>query len=300
MRVAAFFDLDKTVIAKASLAAFSRPLQRAGLLSRPALVRAAWGQFVFARMGASADRLERIRESVLRLTAGWEQSEISEIVRETLEEVIEPIIFDEALERIRWHRARGHKVFIVSASPEEIVAPIARWIGVDEAIATRAEVVEGRYTGRTERYVYGPEKAIAVRDVAARDGLDLGSSWAYSDSFTDVPMLSAVGNAVAVNPDRDLAREAGRLGWEVRHYTSRVTLRDRRAMPSRWALTTGAGSVAVALVGAGVAWRRLASRRGAALPPVLDRSAAQPRNVRVGVGSPAWMPGSRFRPPGPS
>src|SRR5690606_15933175 len=132
LRPAAFFDLDKTVIAKASMVAFSKPLHRAGMLSRRMMLRAAWGQILYAQFGASPEKLEKLRESVLQLTKGWDQSEISAIVRESLAETIEPIVFEEALERIRQHRAWGHKVFIVSASPEEVVAPIAQLLGVDE------------------------------------------------------------------------------------------------------------------------------------------------------------------------
>ena len=115
-RVAAFFDLDKTVIAKASMVAFSRPLQRAGMLSRRMLLKAAWGQLAYQMWGASPEKLERLRESVLALTKGWDQSEISELVREALGDVIEPIVYDEALDRIRSHQRWGHRVFIVSAT----------------------------------------------------------------------------------------------------------------------------------------------------------------------------------------
>ena len=115
------------------------------------MLKAAWGQLVYAQFGATPEKLEKLRESVLRLTKGWDQSEISEIVRDTLEAVIEPIVFDEALQLIRDHQAQGHKVFIVSASPEEVVAPIARLLGVDEAIATRAELDERRPVLRSHR-----------------------------------------------------------------------------------------------------------------------------------------------------
>ena len=168
-RIAAFFDLDKTVIAKASMVAFSRPLHRAGMLSRRMMLRAAWGQLLYAQFGATPEKLEKLRESVLRLTKGWDQAEISTIVWETLGDVIEPLVYEEALERIRDHQRWGHKVFIVSASPEEVVAPIAQLLGVDEAIATRAELdEEGRYSGRTERYVYAEEKVVAITEAAER------------------------------------------------------------------------------------------------------------------------------------
>jgi HAD superfamily hydrolase (TIGR01490 family) len=266
-RAAAFFDLDKTVIAKASMVAFSGPLHRAGLLSRRMLLRAAWGQLVYAQFGASPAKLAKLRDSVLRLTRGWDQAEISAIVRETLVEVVEPIVFDEALELIREHRAAGRKVFIVSASPEEIVAPLAQFLGVDEALATRAELdAEGRYTGRTERYCYGPEKVAAIEEAARRDGIDLAASYAYSDSATDLPMLEAVGHPVVVNPDRELMRAARAGGWDVRRFSRRVPLRERVPMPAPRHAALGGGAVAVA-VGAGFAARWLWDRRKPTDPP---------------------------------
>jgi HAD superfamily hydrolase (TIGR01490 family) len=256
-RVAAFFDLDKTVIAKASMVAFSRPLRRAGMLSRRLLLKAAWGQLAYQMWGASPEKLERLRESVLALTKGWDQSEITEIVSHTIGDVIEPIVYEEALDRIRSHQRWGHRVFIVSASPEEVVAPIARMLEVDEAIATRAELDEhGRYSGRTERYVYADEKVVAMREVAARDGFDLEHSWAYSDSATDIPMLAAVGHPVAVNPDRELARVARERGWMVEHFRLEVPLRQRVPMPAPRQAAVGGGAVAAAAMAAGAWWWR--------------------------------------------
>jgi HAD superfamily hydrolase (TIGR01490 family) len=256
---AAFFDLDKTVIAKASMVAFSGPLHRAGLVSRRMLLRAAWGQLVYAQFGATPEKLAKLRDSVLRLTTGWDQAEITQIVRDTLVDVVEPIVFDEALELIREHKAAGRKVFIVSASPEEIVAPLAQYLGVDEALATRAELDErGRYTGGTELYCYGPDKVVAMAEAATRDGIDLAASYAYSDSATDLPMLEAVGNPVAVNPDRELLRAARANGWDV------PPLRERVPMPAPRHAAMGGGAVA-ATVAAGLAARWLWKRRQSAL-----------------------------------
>ena len=252
---AAFFDLDKTVIAKASMVAFSGPLHRAGLLSRRMLLRAAWGQLIYAQFGASPEKLAKLRDSVLRLTKGWDQSQISEIVRDALTDVIEPIIFDEALELIREHQHAGRKVFIVSASPEEIVAPLAQHLGVDEALATRAELDQaGRYSGRTEFYCYGPEKAVAIREVAHRDGIDLTRSFAYSDSATDIPMLEVVGCPVAVNPDRELLKVARQREWEVRQFVRPVRLRDRVPMPTPKQSAAVGGGVALAAAAAALVW----------------------------------------------
>ncbi|MEI7592404.1 MAG: HAD-IB family hydrolase [Actinomycetes bacterium] len=248
---AAFFDLDKTVIAKASMVAFGPSLYREGMISRWLIARALWSQFVFQRMGADEEQMAKFRQSALRVTRGWDQAKISAIVRETLAEVIDPIVYDEALDLIREHQAAGRRVYLISASPEEIVAPLAHYLGVDEAIASRAMLDEqGRYTGEVEFYSYGPFKADAIIEAAARHGIDLEQSYAYSDSATDLPMLEAVGHPVVVNPDRELARIARDRKWEVRHFSNTVPLRDRVTMPP--VRRTAAGLASVLILGGAV------------------------------------------------
>jgi len=176
---------------------------------------------------------------------------VSRIVRETLDEVVEPIIYAEALELLEQHQASGRKTYLVSASPEEIVQPLAEYLGVDGAIASRAVVdLDGRYTGEMAFYAYGPFKAEAMRDLALFEGIDLASSYAYSDSYTDVPMLEAVGHPVVVNPDRVLARLARDRGWETLQFTRPVRLRDRVPVPN---LPTAAALTGVALAATGAA-----------------------------------------------
>jgi HAD superfamily hydrolase (TIGR01490 family) len=203
--------------------------------------------------------MRKFRESALRITAGWDQALISAIVRDTLIEVIEPIVYDEALDLIREHQAAGRRVFIISASPEEIVAPLAQYLGVDEAIASRAELDgDGRYTGNVEFWSYGPYKADAMREAAERHGIDLDASYAYSDSATDVPMLEAVGHPVAVNPDRELSRVAHQRDWEIRHFEHGVPLRERVSMPPPGKTLAVAVPLAVLATGIGAAvwwWR---------------------------------------------
>jgi HAD superfamily hydrolase (TIGR01490 family) len=295
---AAFFDLDKTVIAKASMVAFSGPLHRAGLLSRRMLLRAAWGQLVYSQFGANQAKLDKLRDSVLRLTVGWDQAEITDIVRETLVDVVEPIVFEEALELIREHRTAGRKVFIVSASPEEIVVPLAQYLGVDEVLATRAELDErGRYTGRTELYCYGPAKVIAMQAAAERDRIDLAASYGYSDSASDRPMLEAVGHPVAVNPDRELLRAARREGWEVRRFTRRVPLRERVPMPAPRHAAVGGGAV-VAAIGTGLAARWLWDRWRSPAPAPrssIARLVGAWGTASAKVGSRTGSPGLRRR-----
>src|SRR5271155_1361334 len=195
-RAAAFFDLDKTVIAKASLIAFSRPFYREGLVTRRILAQGLWGQALFLRFGARPEALERLRLRMLALTEGWEQERVKRIVADTLNQVVGPITYKEAVELIAKHKQEGRPVYIVSAAPEEIVEPLARYLGAEEAIASQAAVSAGRYTGQLLNYTYGPQKAATIRRIAERDHIDLTESWAYSDSATDLPMLEAVGHPV--------------------------------------------------------------------------------------------------------
>src|SRR5439155_2121633 len=191
-------------------------MYRAGLVSRSALLRGAFAQIVYLLVGADERKMERLRDSMLALTAGWERQQVEDIAREALTTLIDPYIYLEAVDLMELHRARGRRVFIVSSSPEEVVRPLAEHLGDVEVIATRAKVEDDRYTGELEFYCYGEGKAAAMREVAAREGLDLAGSYAYSDSITDLPMLEAVGHPVAVNPDRELRREADRRGWQIR------------------------------------------------------------------------------------
>jgi HAD superfamily hydrolase (TIGR01490 family) len=258
MTEAAFFDLDKTVIAKSSTLAFGRPLRRRGMLGRRTLLRIALGQLIYVLFGADHDQLQRTRDTMLKLTKGWDRSEIEQIVEETLEDVVAPLVFAEALFLIDEHLREGRRVIIISASPEEIVRPVARYIGVEEIIATRAEVDEaGRYTGEIEFYAYAEAKAEAVRDIAASDDIDLTESYAYSDSATDLPLLEAVGHPHVVNPDRDLREAAEEREWPILDFSRQVALGD--GIARRVPIISGAG-VAAAL-GAVVVWLLVKGRR---------------------------------------
>jgi len=235
---AAFFDLDKTVIAKASIVAFGRPLRREGLITRRTIVRAVTQQLIFLQFGADEQRVAKVRDSMLALTKGWDREQVASIVRETLIDTIEPLIYAEALEVMESHRQAGDRIYIVSAAPEEIVTPLAELLGVDGSLASRANLDEhNRYTGTMEFYCYGPNKAIAINELAERTGIDLARSSAYSDSATDIPMLEIVGHPYAVNPDKQLALEAGERGWEILEFTKPVRLRDR--MTIRAPIVTG-------------------------------------------------------------
>ena len=256
---AAFFDLDKTVIASASMVAFGRRFYDAGMISRRTVLRGLWGQLVYLHLGASEEKLTRMRETVLALTRGWDQGRVSAIVEDALTTVVEPIIYAEALELMADHRRAGRRIVIVSASPEEIVNPIGRLLDVDDVLASRSQVDhEGRYTGEMAFYAYGPFKVDAMEDLAARRGIDLAASYAYSDSYTDLPMLEAVGHPVAVNPDRPLAKAARDRGYEVRSFARPVRLRNR--LPAHTGQATGVAAGLAALGLGALLWWRSARR----------------------------------------
>jgi HAD superfamily hydrolase (TIGR01490 family) len=263
---AAFFDLDKTVISKSSSLALSRPMYRAGLVSRSALLKGAYAQLVYLLLGADEKKMDKVKEGMLALTKGWEKEQVEEIVREALTELIDPYIYLEALDLMELHRALGRKVFIVSSSPEEVVRPLADHLGRVEVIATKAQTEGGRYTGKLDFYAYGENKARAIQEVAGQEGIDLAGSYAYSDSGTDLPMLQLVGHPVAVNPDRDLRREAEKRGWQIRYFRRPVRLRQRLPQvraPSPVAAAV-AGTAALAALAAWMYLRRLTGSRRAA------------------------------------
>jgi HAD superfamily hydrolase (TIGR01490 family) len=275
-RAAAFFDLDKTVIAKSSTLAFGRPFFEGGLINRRAVLKGAYAQFVFSLAGADAVTMERLRAQITAMCTGWDAATVNEIVRETLHEIVAPLVYAEATELVEEHRAAGREIVIVSSSGAEMVEPIGEMLGADRVVATRMVTVDGRYTGEISFYAYGEEKAAAMRQLAAEGGYDLADCYAYSDSVTDLPMLSAVGHPTAVNPDRALRRAALERGWPVRQFTRPVSMRSRTTSSSP--VVTGAVGVGAAVVG--LAWyaaRRHAVRTVADVVPVAPLPASRRR-----------------------
>ena len=243
---AAFFDLDKTVIAKSSALAFGRPFYRDGLITRGDVLKAAYAQLVFQLGGANEQQMNSIRDYMTRLATGWRVDQVRQIIAETLHELIDPYVYAEATALIEEHKAHGRDVILVSSSGDEFVRPIGEMLGVDDVIATRMVVKDGRYTGDIEFYAAGPNKATAIRDLAAERGYRLEDSYAYSDSITDVPMLEAVGHPHAVNPDRSLRKVAIERGWPI------LTFRHPISLQRRFAALQPAAVPAAAVVGLGL------------------------------------------------
>ena len=244
VRTAAFFDLDKTVIAKSSTLAFSKPFFDQGLINRRAVLKSTYAQFLFLMSGADHEQMDRMRNYITNMCTGWDVAQIKSIVGETLHEIVDPLVFAEAANLIADHRLCGRDVVVVSASGEEIVGPIAKALGATHAMATRMVVEDGKYTGEVAFYCYGEGKVEAIRELAAREGYALEHSYAYSDSITDLPMLEEVGHPTVVNPDRGLRKEATARDWPVLTFSRPISLRDRIPAPSGAAVAT---TVAVGL-----------------------------------------------------
>src|SRR4051812_23129949 len=162
LRAAAFFDLDKTIIARSSTLAFSKPFQAGGLISRRAVLRSAYAQFVYLVGGADHDQMEKMRDFLSRLCAGWDVQTVRDIVADTLHNVVDPLVYDEAVSLIEEHHLAGRDVIIVSASGSEVVEPIGEMLGADGVVATRMRVADGKYTGEIDYYAYAENKALAI------------------------------------------------------------------------------------------------------------------------------------------
>jgi HAD superfamily hydrolase (TIGR01490 family) len=215
LAAAAFFDLDRTLIRRSSVLALAGTFRQRGLISRIDLVRSAFWQVLFVLRGASAERVRRASEDGMKILSGFTVEDMQTLVGDAMEPVLRPLVYDEPLHLVRRHREQGERVYIVSATLQEIVQHIADDLGFDGAIGSTCEIADGVYTGRSLRAAHGEGKAQAIRELAAVEGLDLSACTAYSDSHTDVPFLEAVGHPVAANPDRKLRRIARGRGWPV-------------------------------------------------------------------------------------
>jgi HAD superfamily hydrolase (TIGR01490 family) len=251
---AAFFDLDKTLIPGSSLFLLARGMYARDYYRVRDIARFGWQQLMFRVSGESEKGVDSSRESTLEFVTGRPVRELQEMGKEIAEERILPRVYEGLARVIEHHRDVGDLTFLCTASPVELADLIAESLEMTGALGTRAEVENGRYTGRLspEGVLHGESKAAAVADLASRMDIDLEESYAYSDSINDLPLLELVGHPIAVNPDADLKRAARECGWPV------YELRTRRPLllfgiPSAFA--------AVAIFGGGVAVGSWLSRR---------------------------------------
>ncbi len=251
-RAAAFFDLDRTLIAGSSAFVFGHAAWRNGMMPTSELLSDAWKAITFRFSGASDDKANAVRDRILQAIEGRGVDELM-----ALSDYIVPRLVDDVRKEsqgfIDLHTEAGRDTFMVTASPIEIVASLALDLGLTDAIATVAETVEGIYTGElSEPFCYGPAKADAIVRMAEKQNYDLALCYSYSDSASDLPMLEVVGHPVAVNPDKALEAVARARGWPIVEF-SRTARRVVR--------TTTASAGAVGLAAATYALGRRHGRR---------------------------------------
>ncbi len=245
---AAFFDLDRTLISGSSMFALARAARGAGLVPARQFVSDAGKAVAFQLRGADDDTSAGVRERILGAVRGVRQDDVLALNEEIIPRLLGRIR-PEARHLIDRHRHAGRATYIVSASPQELVGPLAVSLGMTGGVGTVSEVVDGMYTGAlTGPFCYAEGKVDAIAEVARWENLDLTQCYAYSDSASDLPMLRAVGHPVAVNPDAKLAREAAINGWPVVVFSRRTKAVIRRT-------TTAVGAVGVAASSFAAGWR---------------------------------------------
>lgn len=249
LTAAAFFDLDNTMMRGASAFYFAQGLAARNFFPAGALASIAWQQLRF-RVGGkelSPEEIRASREQALSFVAGRSTRQFVELGEVIYDELMAERIWSETLALAQIHIEAGQRVWLVTATPVELATIIARRLGLTGALGTVAETVDGVYTGRlVGDILHGAAKAKAVRALAIREGLDLQRCTAYSDSANDIPMLSMVGTAVAVNPDPDLRETARAQGWEIQEFRTRRKA-AKIGVPSVLGIGVAAGAVAAGL-----------------------------------------------------
>lgn len=275
-RAAAFFDLDKTLMAGSSGIFFARAAYETGMISRGRLARDAYENLRFRLRGSTDERADDVRRRVGRMIAGVRVRDLQRLSPRVLAGIL-PRLYPQMLARAYTHQDAGVRVYIITAASQEMADLLAHVLAFDGGLGSRSEIVDGRYTGRPAGpFNYRDGKVVSMRELAGQEGIDLQSSYAYSDSESDLPMLRSVGHPVVVNPDAKLRRIALDQGWEVLHL-------DRLGQRLKVLAALGAGA---ALASLGRVVRERGSAAPAARPPA---DAARPfpllaRTVRAQHG----------------
>jgi len=214
--VLAFFDVDNTLMKGASVFYVGREAWRRGLISFRDIAVFGWHQFRFLAVGENRSHLKTAKERALGLASGHTEEGLTQLAYDIYERDIEPKLWPETVALAREHLAKGHEVWLITATPQLVADVIASRLGLTGAIGTKVEALDGVFTGVLDGHVlHGEEKAIVARGFADARGADLADCWAYSDSSNDIPLLSAVGNRIVINADAKLLAHARQQGWEV-------------------------------------------------------------------------------------
>jgi HAD superfamily hydrolase (TIGR01490 family) len=238
---AAFFDLDRTLMSGSSAFFFGKVAYREGLVPLPRLLADGYHAVVFKLFGASDEKSEALRDRILSMVEGTEAETVRRLAPVVVEELL-PRIRPEAQALLDMHAEAGRDVYIISASPVEIVGELARALGITGGLGTESEIVDGCYTGRLSApFCYGEGKADRIRKLVAEKGYDLARCYSYSDSASDLPMMQIVGHPVAVNPDRPMMSVAHRRGWPVVEFNRTQKQVAKLAAAGTLSATAGVG-----------------------------------------------------------
>src|SRR6478609_11270418 len=250
--VAAFFDVDNTLMQGASIFHLARGLYRRRFFTSREIASAAWKQAKFRVIGSEdPDDVADAQASALAFIEGHTVLELEQLGEEIFDEAMATRIWPGTRALAQLHLDQGQRVWLVTAAPIEIAGIIARRLGLTGALGTVSEHENGVYTGRlVGDMLHGPANAEAIKALAAREGLDLSRCSAYSDSFNDLSMLSLVGHPCAVNPDARLRAHAKQQGWRIRDY------RTGRKAARAGVFTAAVAGAATGAVAAGLAVRR--------------------------------------------
>lgn len=214
--ILAFFDVDNTLMRGASVFYVGREAWRRGLISFRDIALFAWHQFRFLAVGENRSHLAEAKERALGLASGHSVEGLIELANDIYDKDIAPNLWPETVALAQEHLAKGHEVWLVTATPQLVADVIASRLGLTGSIGTKVEALDGIFTGNLDGHVlHGEEKAIVAREFARTRGARLEECWAYSDSSNDIPLLTLVGNRVVVNPDAKLLAHARANGWQV-------------------------------------------------------------------------------------
>jgi HAD superfamily hydrolase (TIGR01490 family) len=270
-KAAAFFDLDRTLMEGSSAFQFGRAAYKAGLLSRRQLIADGWANLRFRLQGSTDDTTITLRDRISASLEGTRVVDLERLGPDVLARIL-PRVYPQMLSVAYEHQDAGRRVYIFTAASQELAAMLAHVLTFDGGIGSQFSAVEdGVYTGKpTGLFIYGADKARAIKRLADEEGIDLGQSYAYSDSSSDLPMLRAVGHPVAVNPDKELLAEARENGWQVLRF-------DRLGRR----LKTSVGLLAAAIAGGAGSAALATRRRRGSVPEAIPSAFRWPSRPRV-------------------
>ncbi|NEM90999.1 HAD family hydrolase [Galbitalea soli] len=226
--IVAFFDVDNTLLRGASVWHIAKAARRQRILTLRDILRFCWHQAMFLFVGENDRHLGSVKDRALELIVGYSEQELATLAGEVFERDIRTRLWPETVGLTREHLAKGHQVWLITATPQIMAGVIAERLGLTGALGTQFEATDGIFTGRFDgQVVHGEHKAVTAAALTTRLHADLADCWAYSDSRNDIPLLTLVGHRVVVNPDSHLSRHARLQGWPIMQL-KRASIKDAR------------------------------------------------------------------------